>query len=203
MSPRPYNLGLRLQAAEQTRSRIIEAAREILSDDDFDGLSIDAIARRAGVARMTVYYQFTSRRGLLEALYDDLAARGLVTNLPLVKDEADPARALMNLIEVMSRFWAHDRLIIRRLRGLAVIDPEIEAGLRQRDEGRKHFMGSILGRLRDEAGWQSPMPHADATALLTTLASFETYDALAGECESPEATAKLLQLSVKAVLGLG
>src|SRR5437588_67268 len=70
MSPRPYRLGQRQVAADETRSRIVKAAREQLEKEA--SFSLDAVARRADVARMTVYYQFGSRRGLLEALFDDL-----------------------------------------------------------------------------------------------------------------------------------
>ena len=65
MSPRPYRLGQRQVAADETRSRILNAARSQLEEEA--SFSIDAVARRADVARMTVYYQFGSRRGLLEA----------------------------------------------------------------------------------------------------------------------------------------
>src|SRR5262249_35010278 len=71
MSPRPYRLGQRQAAAEQTRARILAAARELLvASAGFSGFSVEAVARQAGVARMTVYYQFGSKPGLLEALYD-------------------------------------------------------------------------------------------------------------------------------------
>jgi len=69
MSPRPYRLGQRQATTEQTRARILAAARELLmARDGFNGFSIDAVAREADVARMTVYYQFGSKIGLLEAL---------------------------------------------------------------------------------------------------------------------------------------
>jgi AcrR family transcriptional regulator len=202
MSPRAYNLGLRLAAAEQTRARIIAAAREILSDDEFDGLSIDAISRRAGVARMTVYYQFVSRRGLLEALYDDLAARNLLDYLPLVHEDADPKRALDSLIAIFTRFWANDRVIIRRLRGLAVIDHEIEAGLRERDRMRCNHVESVLRRIDAEYGWKSELSIEEATKVVGASINFENYDQLADEAVAPDATVDLLQRSLKQMLSL-
>jgi AcrR family transcriptional regulator len=74
MSPRPYRLGQRQVLADETRSKILDAARAQLETEA--SFSIDAVARRADVARMTVYYQFGSKRGLLEALFDALAASG-------------------------------------------------------------------------------------------------------------------------------
>ena len=79
MSPRPYRLGQRQAATDETRARILAAARELLAaSDGLTGFSIEAVARQADVARMTVYYQFGSKPGLLEALFDDLAARGQI-----------------------------------------------------------------------------------------------------------------------------
>ena len=82
MSPRPYRLGQRQVAADETRARVLAAARDQLAKET--SFSIDAVARRADVARMTVYYQFGSKRGLLEALFDLLAARGGCTSFPML-----------------------------------------------------------------------------------------------------------------------
>src|ERR1700736_1948776 len=95
MSPRPYRLGQRQAATEQTRARIIAAARELLiASDGFSGFSIDAVARQADVARMTVYHQFGSKIGLLEALSDSLAAHGGMEQLASAFRERDPLDAL-------------------------------------------------------------------------------------------------------------
>src|SRR5438093_8445964 len=125
MSPRPYRLGQRRVAAEQTRTRVIAAARELLTaSGGFTGFTIDAVAQPAGVARMTVYYQFGSKAGLLEALFDDLAARGGMDQLPAAFSRADPLDALAEFIAIFCRFWASERPLIRRLQGLAALDPD-------------------------------------------------------------------------------
>src|SRR5436309_171002 len=122
MCPRRYNTQRRKEAAEQTRARIIAAARERLSArDGLSGFSIDAVARQAGVARMTVYYQFRSKGGLLEALFDDLAGRGLVARLLPALGLPDPTAALAELIAAFVGFWASDRLVLRRIRALVAL----------------------------------------------------------------------------------
>src|SRR5262249_59613985 len=98
MKRRPYRLGQRQTSVEQTRARIVAAAREILAArDGFSGFTVDAVAAQAGVARMTVYNQFGSKLGLLEALFDDLAARGLVERLRTAFGRPDPREALTGL----------------------------------------------------------------------------------------------------------
>src|SRR2546430_12814949 len=109
MSPRPYRLGQRQVAADETRSRIVKAAREQLEKEA--SFSLDAVARRADVARMTVYYQFGSRHGLLEALFDDLAARGGIPQLPSAFQEPDPMAALDRLVGDFAHLWASGRVL--------------------------------------------------------------------------------------------
>src|SRR3989442_14145866 len=135
MSPRPYRLGQRQVAADETRSRILNAARAQLETEA--SFSIDAVARRADVARMTVYYQFGSRRGLLEALFDDLAARGGVPQFPSAFPETDPMVALDRLIEIFAHFWTSAPGVPRRLRAIAVLDPELLQALVGRNELRR------------------------------------------------------------------
>ena len=51
MSPRPYKLGQRQASTDQTRARILSAARELLmASQGFSGFSIEAVARQADVA---------------------------------------------------------------------------------------------------------------------------------------------------------
>ena len=138
MSPRPYRLGQRQAATEQTRARILSAARELLmSSDGYSRFSIEGVARQADVARMTVYHQFGSKIGLLEALCDSLAASGGMDQLATAFRQPDPLDVLNQYLLVFSRFWDVDRLVMRRLRALAALDPDFEQVIRARDEWRR------------------------------------------------------------------
>jgi len=200
MSPRTYRLGRRQAGADRTRARILEAARLTLADADGPTtFSIDSVGRRAGVARMTVYYQFGSRRGLLEALFDDLAERGHMDRLPQAFGQADPADALRDFVAAFGRFWATDRLTLRRLRSLAALDPELAGALRARDERRRHGLRVIVHRLAEARGGPAQPDQEDVVSLLFALTGFEYFDALAGPDRSPEEVAPLV---VRAALAL-
>src|SRR5260370_41033069 len=93
MSARRYQCVVRQVAVDRNRARIIAAARKLLTDRA-GVFSIDAVARRAGVARMTVYYQFASKRGLLQALFDDLSVRSLIGKLRTSFQKSGPLDAL-------------------------------------------------------------------------------------------------------------
>jgi AcrR family transcriptional regulator len=176
MAPRPYKLGQRQLATGDTRRRIVAGARALLADPSgTEGFTVDAIARRAGVARMTVYYQFRSKRGVLEALFDHLANVGLMPHLGPALKEPSPARALDELIAAFCAFWDSDRIVLRRARALAALDPEIRESVRARDERRREHLRRILGRLREHTGSTAPPFVVDVLHVLT---SFETFDAL-------------------------
>jgi AcrR family transcriptional regulator len=180
MSPRAYNLGKRQTSAEKTRLRILEAARKLLADESRPAdFSMENIASAADVSRLTIYYQFKSRPGLLEALYDYLAHRGNMQQMGQVFHEPDPSKALEKLIRTFVSFWASDPVVIRRLRAMAALDDEIGAGIRARDSRRVHLAGEILRRVplsrRRKHRTEQQATIADTISMLT---SFETYDAL-------------------------
>jgi AcrR family transcriptional regulator len=208
VSRRSYRLGQREAASARTRARILAAARALLAGPaGILGFSVDAVAEQAGVARMTVYYQFGSKRGLLEALLDDLARRALIgapgggEGLPAAFQRPDALDALDAFIAAFGRFWAADRLVLRRLRALAVLDPDFE-GVRARDEWRREGVQVLLGRLAEQYGRPTAESRAEAADVLHTLTSFETFDTLAGPSRSPEEMVPLVQRLARAALGL-
>jgi len=203
MCPRPYRLGQRQIATEQTRARILIAARELLlTSDAFSGFSIDAVARQADVARMTVYHQFGSKIGLLEALSDSLAAHGGMEQLANAFRQKDPLEALEEYIRVFSRFWQSDRLVTRRLRALSTLDPDFEQVVKARDERRREGLRVIVLRLVEKYGKPAPETIDETVNILFTLLSFETFDTLAGPTRSLEEVTPVVQRLARAALGL-
>lgn len=180
MSPRPYRMGKRQAAADDTRARILEAARQLLANESETDLGMEAIARRADVSRLTIYYQFKSRPGLLEALYDYLAIRGNMRRMAEVFHEADPSVALQKLVVTFVGFWSSDPVVIRRLRGMATLDTEIDHGIRSRDARRQHAAREILRRTVLGGKKKMSTEQQNLTAnVLSMLTSFESYEALA------------------------
>ncbi|MER6398098.1 TetR/AcrR family transcriptional regulator [Kitasatospora sp. NPDC001603] len=176
MSPRSYRMGQRQADVDGTRARIVEAARARLAKTGT--LSLDAVARSADVARATVYYQFGSKTGLLEAVCDALAEQGGMARIVEAFTLPDPWAAVDRFVEVMGGFWAVDRVCTRRLRALAALDEEVGRVVRERDARRREGAEVLTGRLDGAA--------RDAAAVLFVLTGFETYDVLAGESVGPD-----------------
>jgi AcrR family transcriptional regulator len=171
MSPREYRSDKRRAAAEETRRRILDAARALLAGDATPRLSVDAVAKAADVSRQSVYNAFGSKSGLLEALFDALAEQAGMGLADAFTASAD-TEALAAFAGTFCRFWASDRTVLRRLRGMALLDHDLERLLRNRDEMRRTALIELLGRFAGTPG--------DATIdVIWQLTSFETYDALA------------------------
>lgn len=194
MSPRPYRMERRREATDENRQRIISAARELLaSRDPAERFSLDAVAHRAGVARMTVYYQFGSLRGLLEGLCDSLAVAGGMNQLADVFRNPDPLEGLDQFVAVFMRFWETDREVRRGLGAMAVLDPEVAAVLEERSGWRRKGLRVLLGRIAKQTGRPKPKEMDNAVDLLCMLTGFHAYDSLATPTRSTHQVTMLIQ----------
>lgn len=71
--------------SEKSRVAIIEATRALLLDRGFDGLSIEAVAARAGVGKQTIYRWWPSRPALVaDVLLED--ADKILATMPRTDD---------------------------------------------------------------------------------------------------------------------
>jgi AcrR family transcriptional regulator len=178
MSPRPYQLGKRQGRIDEGRQRILDTAQTLLSEStSYADFTIDAIARRADVARATVYYQFDSKTGLLEALCDSLADAGRLSELASAFSREDPVEAVVEFIGCFARFWDADRLAMRRLRALASLDPDVRLVISSRDDRRRSGLTVLVRRL-DERGLLTGDAN-ESVSTLFALTSFEFFDDLA------------------------
>jgi len=64
---RTYTMSARAKAVEQTRQRILEATLELSATRRIAAISLDDVARAAGVSVQTVLRQYGSRAGLIDA----------------------------------------------------------------------------------------------------------------------------------------
>src|SRR6185436_4513697 len=64
-------------SAEERREQLLDVTKAIVGEDGFHAVSIEAVARRAGITRPVVYGHFGDLAGLLEAMVDREAQRAL------------------------------------------------------------------------------------------------------------------------------
>ncbi len=61
--------------AARNRRRVLDAAAALFGEHGVDGISMDAVARAAGVGKGTLFRRFGDRQGLLVALLDEAERR--------------------------------------------------------------------------------------------------------------------------------
>ena len=173
MKKRAYVSSVRSEAAAEKRDRVIEAAANLLREDaSIARFSLDTVAKAAGVTRLTVYNQFGSRRGLLEAVFDNIARHGGLHEIADAMAMPDPLLALDRVIEIFSSFWARDAAIGRLHEAMAT-DPEFADALLERNERRRKLARMLVGRLA--AKTVSRRAREDAVDMIFALTSYPMF----------------------------
>lgn len=178
MSPRPYRLGRREAAVEETRDRVVEAARDVIAEAGFAQASLEDVAARAGVARATVYYQFGSKANLLEAAVEAVAAASRKGRLQRAREQDDPRAALLHYIEAKASAWEQNHDFYRNIAGLAVLDPDLARVAVRYEDRRREGLTWVVKRLDDGGALNTGVTHKRAVDVLWMLTSFRTYDHL-------------------------
>src|SRR5882757_6408521 len=197
MPPRAYVSSVRAAAAAAKRERVLEAAAKLLREDaGIAHFSLDTVAKAAGVTRLTVYNQFGSRRGLLEAVFDGIARQG---GLHLIADAmtmADARAALDRLVEIFCGFWNRDAAIGRLHEAMAT-DPEFAVALLERNERRRKGFTALVERIAGKTATRRAKQDAvDTIFALTSYAMF----AMLSLGRSADDVCRLVQTACRAAL---
>ncbi len=196
--PRPYVSPKRAAASAETRAQVIDAGMRLLAGGPAQ-LSMEAVAKAAGVTRLTVYKQFGSRRGLLEAMFDDTARRFGVTRMAEAMSQPDPRAGLRLAVEILCGFWG-SHPSFGQLHEAAAADPEFADALATRNDRRRMVFDTLLARL--------PGPEAarrDCSDLIFGMTAMPMFRVLITG-RTPADVAAVLNAAIAAVLtekGLG
>jgi AcrR family transcriptional regulator len=180
---RAYNGALRREQAQTTRLRILDAARRLLLSGTYSSVTMEDIAKEAGVAYQTVYANFGTKlrvaQGLIEIGFPHVAdALKLFDQL---RGSDDPELGLRTSARVSRLIYELCADLLRFMRESG--DPGLLARYREREEQR--FMGMIQhgvpamlersGRLREGI---SP---SEAVAVIWAMSGPDQYTQLVFE----------------------
>jgi len=193
---RPYDLGKRLELSDGKRIAILEAARKQLEFNGFLQLTMESLAKESGVTRQTIHNLFGTKSAVLESLFDQLAVAGGLERMREVMQQANPEIMLSTFVEVFTGFWTKDRMLIRRIHGIAAIDPEFGEVVAARNQRRQMAASRIVNRLSKKEGAREEV-QAQQAATLYALTSFEFFDALAESIGNTTTAASLVSDVVK------
>jgi AcrR family transcriptional regulator len=188
MKKRSYVSHARAAGAAETRDKVVRAAIAFLRHKDIARFSLDAVAKAAGVTRLTVYNQFGSRRGLLEAVFDEIARSGGLARIPQAMAKDDPLQALNALVDVFCDFWSVNEAM-GRLHDAVGLDPEFGEAVNARNERRRGALTRLVERMNLSG---SASARRDAVDLIFTLTGYAVYRSLAAT-KSNKAIRKIIK----------
>jgi AcrR family transcriptional regulator len=187
---RPYELGKRREASDRTREAVLSAARELLESGGVRDLTMEALAKASRVTRQTIHNLFGTRTGVLEALFDRIAADAGMMRMREVMTSSDPDSMLAAFVALFAGFWEKDRLLLKRIHGIAAIDPEFGRAVEARNQRRKMAATRVIERIHAGRKGIEPGEIGRKIAILVAMTSFEFFDALADSCGSVEEAGK-------------
>jgi AcrR family transcriptional regulator len=185
---RPYNSPRRQQQAAATRQTILEAAERLFLQDGYPATTMDAIAAEAGVSLKTAYLPFSTKSGLLRALWD-LRLKKDDADAPVVQhewfrevmEEPDPARKLQ--LNARNSAAAKTRIggLFRVIRGAAEIDADCSELWRLIQSDFHANQQVIVESIHRGGGLRRGLSVATGTDILWTLNHPDTWTLLASQ----------------------
>ena len=180
-SPRAYRSELRLQQAEQTRSRILAIAGQLFAANGYAPTSLAKIAAAAGVSAQTVHGQGPKAALMIAAI--EYAAVGVAGEENLLN--VDAGRALLAIDDyeesldfiAAAQAGAHERTarLSLALIGGAGSDPTLEGYLKDFIASLNGQTRRVLGVYRDRGWLRSDVPFDELVETTAVVCSVDTY----------------------------
>jgi AcrR family transcriptional regulator len=173
---RPYHSQVRQRQAEETRRRILVAARELFESRGYALTTLEAIAELAEVSPKTVTAIFGSKRALLAEVINPEAlnprAQQLIEELRATEDQA----LQLSLVAQITR-QAYEPLAdsLELLRTAGAVAPELADVRRQIEERRHQNQARLIATLREQEALRPGLPVEEATDVLWALTSYDLY----------------------------
>lgn len=90
------------------RRRLLDAFGELVAERGVDGVTLSAVAERAGIARSAIYNHVQDKHDLMLA-YTERVIRGTVARARAAMAESDPEQRLRQYVEISFRAMSSDR----------------------------------------------------------------------------------------------
>jgi len=148
--PRPTNA----QRGREVRARLLAAARDLITEVGWTGVSTRVLAERAGVRYGLVHYHFESVQALLRQAVLEAMGGMLESTAALLADAASPADGVEAMLTELDRYDGSDPASLLFIEGYLAATRDAE--LRERmSELMASFRTSLTTSLAD-AGHPSP-----------------------------------------------
>lgn len=167
-----------MQTPSPTAEAILDAAVQLFSESTGE-VTLEDVARRAGVSRQSVYLHFGSRTGLLVAMVQHMdAGQDLSGLLARVDGAPDAASALDALVDVHASYHPVAYPVARVLMIGRHQDDAIGAAWNDRMRARRVLYRGVVERLEREGALSAEWSIEAATDVLMAQTSWQLWEQL-------------------------
>ena len=164
------------------RAAVVAAARDLFVERGYGTTTIEAISERADVPPATVYRLFSSKHGILKALFD-VSIAGDDQDVPVgqrpevrsLLESADPTAQLAGFVAISAQINERIAPLYGILVSAAGADPEAAAQLEELTVQRQRGQKAIARSLARGGALRSDLRERDAADLIHALLSPELY----------------------------
>ena len=183
---RPYHSQVRQRQAEETRRRILLAARELFERRGYAVTTLEAIAELAEVSPKTITAVFGSKLALLAEVINPEAfsprVRQLIEELRALED---PSRQLSLVAQITRQAYEPLASSLELLRTAGAVAPELADVTRQIEARRRQNQARLIASLREQGALRPGLSFEEATDVLWALTSYDLYRMLVMEQRWP------------------
>ncbi|MGY2032406.1 TetR/AcrR family transcriptional regulator [Nocardia gipuzkoensis] len=136
---------LREKYAENTRQALLDTAGRLFAEREYADLSAEELVRAAGLTRGALYHHFDGKRGLFEAIVDDLENRAAQRIRTAIESVSDPFERVDRGVEEFLDVCAE-----REYRHVVLLQGPIGLGWqRWRELDQRHLGGLVVEAVRN------------------------------------------------------
>jgi AcrR family transcriptional regulator len=168
--------------SEETKTAILDAARQLFELEGYHAVGLEAVARKAGVSRQAIYLHFDSKAALLEALHHRVNKQHVEPAMQRVWKCPDAISALDVFVAASATAIPRFIGIFNALEAAARVDPDAAATWQPPREGRYADCVRMAEWLERDGALANGMNIRSAADVLFTLASVPAYESLVMIC---------------------
>jgi AcrR family transcriptional regulator len=177
---RPRQPTHRQRQAQETKDRVIAAARALMASSGWAATTIDSIATEAGVAPQTIYAAFGNKRALLEGMRHAMLRDSKIPELMAqAAAEPDASRRLGLWAQLVRQQMETSYDVISIHRQAAASDPKVATDYRKVLDNRARTFAEFIHDLRSDLA--HGIDESTASDLLWCFSNEEIYRELVGE----------------------
>jgi AcrR family transcriptional regulator len=176
---RNYNTGLRQEQAQITKNRILDAASRLFVKSGYSRVTVEDIAREAGVAHQTVYAVFRTKLAVAQTIiWSSFQTEGIDELMAQVRESGDLEVHIRTGVQIARRLNERFAAIVRFMRESG--DPSLLAEY-QKIEGLRfdQIRSQMFSLLKTSGRLRAGISPADAVSSIWAMTGTDLYNQLA------------------------